>query len=124
MRHIHSKLFHTRSPFAYACICAYIVGISSSLAIATDIVWLLGDYLHNPLPHHVYILIGLTIALVLCVGSFYYFYRSINRYLKRHAKILKQKREYEEDFVRNNPPTHCNRHRKRRKPYEYFETYD
>lgn len=105
MRNLHKRILKEKDEFAQASVCALAVGIGSTIAIGTDMAWLIGDMSIQTHPHHYYILIGLTIAQIITVASFVWLYRSMNRFLIK--KIKERRMAHERIKIRNLTPHFC-----------------
>lgn len=86
---LHQRLLNEKSPFAYAAVCALVIGLGDLIATGTDIFWLIGDMSIQVHPHHYITMVGLVLAECIMVGSFIWLYKSINQYLtkKMHKAI-------------------------------------
>lgn len=84
---IAEELKENNSPFRHMAVCATVVGVGSAVAIGTDIMWVIGDMIHAGVaPHHLVVVVGLVLALVLTVVSFYWLFVSLRNYVIHHVK--------------------------------------
>lgn len=92
IKHIHEKLFKSKSPFAYASVCAMVMGLGDVFNNLTDWLWLIGDMAVQTHPHHWFTGLGLLVSLFLMIGSYIWLYCAINKYLIKtlHKKINKK----------------------------------
>lgn len=102
IKRLHRKLFVNTSPFAKAAITALVIGVGDLIATGTDIAWLIGDMLRDGAVYHPYIGIGLLIAFIVMLLSFYWLYVSIYRFMKN-----KDNRRQKRQMLRVHAVSHC-----------------
>lgn len=128
-QNIHRKIFTNNSPFAAAAVTALVVGVADVVAVVADLIWLGGDIMHAGLaPHHAYVGVMLTIALVALIASFIWLYRSIIWFISKKEKVGTYKAFFgvlAYDDVKHNTRGYVVENKKTKKtPYVYFETTD
>jgi hypothetical protein len=90
IKNIHHKLFHSSTPFAYATVAAFVIGLGDLFATSADLIWLWGDASRDYHTYHGLVAIGLVIADLIMIASFIWLYRAIHKYLaKKESKELK-----------------------------------
>ena len=114
MNSLHNKLLREKSAFAYASVCALVIGVGDLIATGTDIYWLIGDMRIQTHFHHYITMFGLVSAELIMIASFIWLYRAIGLYLTKKAKNKRQERKDYKDMMtrRDGEPHFCNKNKK------------
>lgn len=110
----HLKLFNFNSPFALAVIAGLVIGLGDLVATFSDLIWLFGDMHIETHAHHWPVLIGLTIAFIIMVLSFYWLYKGTTKYMRKMKKKAKFHAKYDEAHT----PNHCAVKKNKYKPLD------
>ncbi len=83
IKHLHHKLFHSSTPFAYATVAGLVIGLGDVFATSADLIWLYGDASRDYHSYHGLVAIGLIIAELVMLASFIWLYRAAHNFLKK-----------------------------------------
>lgn len=101
-KHITYAYSHIHTSQMKMNICGFFFGLSSAIAVITDIGWAAGDMMHSLLAHHPFVVGGLTLSLTLAVASFYWLMESLEKDYNEFMKAEKHRQEQTHHVT-----THC-----------------